>query len=112
MTEHFQTTARRDGKGPTARQRAELMKALRIYHPPHTGIHICGSDDEKNAAMTLGAFPMSEVEARAAFETMKGEFSEPGGDCDVVVDLCVRGDIVDDFGMRRQMIERLRRALT
>ena len=98
-------------RGLTARQRAELREAMRIYRPPATGIHVCGSDDLANAAVTLAAFPMAEEEARAAFARVRAEFGEPGGDGDAVVDLFVRGDVEEDFMVRRQMLARMSEAL-
>jgi hypothetical protein len=105
------TTGRRRFIRLTSAQIMELIEAGRVYYPPSTGLHICGSDDVHNAAITLGAFSMGEADARSAFERFKADFRETDTEGDVVVDLIVRDDIVDDFSMRRQMVERFARGV-
>jgi hypothetical protein len=95
----------------TVAQREELAEANRIYYPPTNGLHICGSDDEQNAAITLGAWSMQPAEARTSFQALKEEFAVMDGDHDVIVDLFIAGNVEEDFGMRRQMIEPLMRSL-
>lgn len=89
----------------TSNQILELIEAGRVYYPPTTGLHICGSDDARNAAITVASFPMEESKARSMFERLRQEFGDMDAD-DVVVDLFVNDDRVDDFSMRRQLVER------
>lgn len=83
------------------------------YNPCSVGLHVCGSQDIDgyDAAATVANFPVrSPDEARRVFAIAKAELAESGDDFDMVVDLNVgRDDLhVDDFPMRRQMLERLR----
>jgi len=76
-----------------------------------TGIHVCGiSTTDYDEFVTIGNFPMDEKRARATFDRAKNLLAMPDDeDPDVIVDLMIGRDRVDDFGMRRQMLDALKR---
>lgn len=86
---------------------ADLCRCCAAYQPCTTGIHVCGSDDVENWPVTLASFPMPEVFARVVFAQMMQEYEVD--DHDVIVDLFVGGDQLDNFGIKRQMLDRVRR---
>lgn len=94
----------------TTKQIIELIEAGRVYYPPSTGLHICGSDDVHNAAVTIASFPMDEETARFMYNRLRIEFEDVDAD-DVIIDLIVADDILDNFHMRRQMVERFRKEI-
>lgn len=81
-------------------------RMLEAYRPPRTGIHVCGTDDIEEWPVTLASFPMTEARARMVFERLL-QFAET--DHDVIIDLFVDDNRPDDFGIRRQMMDRVRR---
>lgn len=72
------------------------------YDPPHNGIHLC-APDIADAAATAQRYPMSASLARALFDLAKAEAECPDDEMDFVVDLCIAGEISEDFGSNRQL---------
>ena len=50
---------------------------------------------------------MPEDVARSLYAMAEAELKDSEGDSDLLVDLMVKDDIVDNFWMRRQMLDRL-----
>lgn len=94
----------------TGKQKRELIEAARIYHPCDCGVHVCGSDDTCNAAVTIANIPARSPDvARTVWEACRVEAGLPDDEeCDLVVDLNIDRDNlhVADFGIRRQMLDR------
>lgn len=82
-----------------------------IYDPCATGLHVCGiSTTDRDEFVTIGNFPMDEERARATFDRAKASLGMADDeDPDVIVDLMIGQDRMDDFGMRRQMLDALKR---
>jgi len=82
------------------------------YWPPTTGYHFCGVTPDEERPLTLASIPVRGDPA-PVFYAVKAEFDEPKDDDDgVIVDLFINDDIVDDFWIRRQMLDRVKAALT
>lgn len=84
-------TARRDGNSN--------------YDPPRNGIHLCGQTDDGEQPTTVARYPMPADTARRLFALAReaaATASEEEGE-DFIVDLCIDGDIVDDFTTTRQL---------
>lgn len=79
------------------------------YQPCNLGVHVCGQHPDGDNCLTAANYPRRSVSAaRSLFDLAKAECAiAPGEPRDLVVDLMVDGDIVDDFLMSRQMLERL-----
>ncbi len=91
-------------------RRKEIEQADREYHPCLDGLHVCGiiSDDAGERPLTLANAPRVDA---SIFGRLEAEFALPAGeDPDCIVDLFVEGDIVRDFGIRRQQLDALVRA--
>jgi hypothetical protein len=73
------------------------------YRTPVDGIHLCGQHSNGEEPCTTAVYPMRPDEARRLFEVAKtvAEVERDGGD--FVVDLCIGGDITDDFYSNRQL---------
>lgn len=72
------------------------------YKPCRNGIHVCGTDEINNEFVTVANVPGY---AYLRFDELRAMFALPDGeDPDLVVDCMVDGDIVDDFGIRRQSL--------
>ncbi|MHC3128153.1 hypothetical protein OB03_13110 [Brevundimonas sp. GN22] len=79
------------------------------YRPCFNGIHVCGVHPDGDNCLTVLNLPLEHGAARSLFDAAKAELSEPDKDeSDFIVDLCVDGDINEDFRMNRQMLGRLR----
>lgn len=80
---------------------AEIAQAEREYHPCDDGLHVCGQicDEMGDRPLTLGNVPGVDGQK---FEALRAQYATPDDDFDIVIDRMVGGDIVDDFGMRRQ----------
>lgn len=79
-----------------------------IYNPCDVGLHVCG--DDNGEAVTLANFPCRSADhALRIFEMARTEFAVDGDEWDVVVDLNISRDEkqVADFGMHRQMLNKL-----
>jgi hypothetical protein len=77
------------------------------YTPCASGIHICGLTANEDEFLTVANFPGV---TRDAFEAARNACAlSDHDDFDLVVDWMVGGDIVEDFGMRRQQLDDLRR---
>lgn len=86
----------------------------RQYREPRSGLHVCGFTEEENdygPHVTLWSLPMDGAKARVIFDRMKERFGLPDedNDYDVVVDLMTDGSCDDNFGMRLQMLEPMKR---
>jgi hypothetical protein len=82
-----------------------------FYDPTHNGVHICGISYQRTAEgefQTVANFPSDHP--RALFEQLR-EFAVPHEQADLVVDLCIDGDIGEDFSIRRQSVELIKRKL-
>lgn len=101
------------GKPGTQERQAYMKDFYRQYHPCETGLHVCGIDDDAGLLcgphFTVLNVPLPEDDVKAAFDSAKMEFECLGADGDVLVDLIVSGDILDNFWMRRQMVEVMER---
>jgi hypothetical protein len=94
----------------TPAQLEMIRHADEIYYPCAFGVHVCGSDDERNEAITIANIAARNAdEARRVFAACKAE-AEAAGDepHDFVVDLNLgRHEAqVEDFWLSRQMLER------
>lgn len=80
------------------------------YQPCRTGLHVCGVHPDGENAMTVLNLPTRTAdEARGLFERARIEVGEARGQkADYVVDLMINRDCDEDFGMNRQMLERLK----
>lgn len=87
----------------------EIAQANREYHPCRNGIHVCGVTPDEERPLTVANVPGV---SRERFEALKAEFGIPHEDSDLVVDFNVRGDTVDDFSIRRQMLDAVLRAVS
>jgi hypothetical protein len=87
----------------------ELLEAARVYHPSKTGIHVCGFD-ALDSPITVLNFALEESIAIKKFEAIKEEF-DSGDDGDLILDLCVENDLVDNFWIRRQSLDAIRRLI-
>lgn len=76
-----------------------------MYSPCRDGLHVCGISSDEEEFVTVANVPGV---TEALFERLKQTFGLPSGDDpDLVVDLCVQGDILADFGIRRQSLAAL-----
>jgi len=114
MTEQTVPTKLSAGKRGSKARDAYLASFRRQYHPPSTGLHVCGFNDDlpHGPHFTVLALPLNAGVARAAFMRAKVLFSVPRGDHDVIVDLFIDSDSAGDFWMRRQMVEPMQRSIT
>lgn len=73
-----------------------------FYDPPTNGIHLCGCD-MNDAAASAAIYAMPAKRARDLF-SLAQSVAECGKDeGDFVVDLCIAGDMEDDFWTNRQL---------
>lgn len=78
------------------------------YAPCFTGLHVCGISRDGSEFCTVENLPMRNVDhARRAFRLAREELAAAQDEADLVVDLCDRGDINEDFWIRRQQLVRL-----
>lgn len=70
----------------------------RRYAPCRYGIHVCGINADETEFTSEANFPGASL---ATFESLRDQFAIDG-DPDLVVDFLVDGDLLHDFGMRRQ----------
>src|SRR5262245_27711386 len=76
-----------------------------FYDPTDNGVHICGISYQRRQDgefQTAANFPSDHP--RQLFEQLR-EFAEPHEEADLVVGLCIDGEIVEDFSIRRQSVE-------
>lgn len=72
------------------------------YNPCRNGIHVCGISSDEEEFVTIANVP--GVDERQ-FDILETHFAlPPEEDPDLVVDLMADGDIVRDFGIRRQQL--------
>jgi len=72
------------------------------YSPCRYGIHICGIDESRDEFTTVANHPRV---SKVLFDSLRDDFAmEKDEDPDVVVDFMCDGDIIDDFGARRQSL--------
>lgn len=91
------------------RQR-EIEQADREYHPCTTGLHVCGIIADELGERPLTLANVVGVDERQ-FDILETHYALPEGeDPDCIVDLCVDGDIIRDFGIRRQSLDALIRS--
>lgn len=94
----------------TTKQIAELKQAAEVYYPCACGIHVCGSNDALNQAITIANISTrTETEARMVFAACKAEAEARDGEPhDFVVDLNIGPyeSHVEDFWISRQMLDR------
>jgi hypothetical protein len=82
-----------------------------FYDPIENGVHICGISyrrTDEGEFQTVANFASDQP--RQLFERLR-EFAVPHEEADLVVDLCIDGDIVEDFSIRRQSVELIKRKL-
>jgi hypothetical protein len=79
------------------------------YSPCRNGIHVCGHDGTETYPLTVANV---EGVSAAQWDVVRAAFSLPDDeDPDLVVDFMVDGDIVEDFGIRRQSLDALLKSL-
>jgi hypothetical protein len=72
------------------------------YSPCKNGIHVCGISGDETEFVTVGNRPGA---TRETFEQLRTQHGlGPGVDPDLVVDWVEGGDIISDFGIRRQSL--------
>jgi hypothetical protein len=90
----------------------DLAKRHRdFYDPIDNGVHICGISYERREDgefQTVANFPSDHP--RELFEQLR-EFAVSHAEADLVVDLCIDGDIIEDFSICRQSVELIKRKL-
>lgn len=87
---------------------ARLCPMCAAYQPCTTGIHVCGSDDVEGWPVTLASFPATDhADLLSLYDRLKRDYEEP--DHDIIVDMFVGGELRDNFGVRRQMLDRIKR---
>jgi len=75
------------------------------YAPCRSGLHVCGIDYAADEFVTVANVPGV---TRQRFDDLRREHALPDGvDPDLVVDFRLDGDIVADFGIRRQSLAAL-----
>jgi hypothetical protein len=85
--------------------RRRLSASIEIYNPCRDGIHVCGIDPAVELHFTEVNIPWA---SRADFDRVRAECACRDGDPDdFMVDFMCAGDILDDFPMSRQMLNRL-----
>jgi hypothetical protein len=72
------------------------------YDPPENGIHLC-AQGAFEASATAARYPMGAKRARDLFVIAKAVAECGPDEGDFVADLCVSGDIIDDFWTNRQI---------
>ena len=80
-----------------------------FYRPTHNGVHICGISyyrDRDGEFQTVANFPSRNP--RRLFESLR-QFAVPHEEADLVVDLFIDGSCEEDFSVRRQDVELIRR---
>jgi hypothetical protein len=102
------------GRAGSEERRRYVEAFNRQYHPCETGLHVCGIDDDAGLLcgphFTVLNLLFSVDAVQAAFDAAKQSFS-CGDDGDVLVDLMIDGEAIDDFWMRRQMVEVMQREI-
>lgn len=83
---------------------ANMVEQLENYHPPSNGIHVCGTDAAEQNFVTVLVLPAPAPFARRVFDLAKAELASTQERGDLVCDLCIGGDLVDDFWIDRQML--------
>lgn len=82
-----------------------LEEAEREYHPCQNGIHVCGVTADEERPLTVANVP-GVTEAK--WDVLKSAFQMTEDDTpDLVIDFMVNGDIMEDFGIRRQQLDAL-----
>jgi hypothetical protein len=78
------------------------------YSPCKNGIHVCGISAAEEEFVTVANVPgVSERK----FDMLENEYALPEGeDPDLIVDLVIDGDLIRDFGIRRQSLDVLIRS--
>lgn len=86
----------------------QMRRFLEQYNPCDDGLHVCAfrEDTEFGPHVTEANFPGVR---RDTFDALKAEFDD--ADLDLLIDLMEDGSIVDDFGIKRQMLDPMRRKL-
>lgn len=83
-----------------------------MYHPTKNGIHLCGISYERKSDgefQTIANFPC--IYPRRVWESLR-ELAVPANQADVVVDFFIEGSSgEEDFSIRRQDVETIRRKL-
>jgi len=78
---------------------------MTTYAPCEKGLHVCGISADEEEFTTEANMPGISSEA---FDRLAARFALPkSDDPDLVVDLFVGGDLVRDFGIRRQVLSAL-----
>lgn len=73
-----------------------------FYDPPENGIHLCAVGAFE-AAASAAIYPMPAKQAREFWEMARDVAACERDECDFVVDLCVGGQIDEDFLTNRQL---------
>ena len=80
------------------------------YEPCPFGVHVCGINGGETEFVTVANFPRCTPEKFYSARDSLGDLA--ADDADLVVDLFENGDVLDDFGIRRQDLPRLKALLT
>jgi hypothetical protein len=80
-----------------------LTDSASNYDPPRNGIHLCGQTDDGEQPTTVARYPMGWREAARLFDIAREVASCESGSESFIVDLCINGDVVDDFSTNRQL---------
>lgn len=73
------------------------------YDTPENGIHLCGQHVNETEPTTVAAYRLSSDLAVRLFDVARDIACVEKDAGDFVVDLCLDGDIVDDFYSNRQL---------
>ena len=77
----------------------------REYRPCGTGLHVCGIDPIAERFRTVENLPLPEPGARHVWGAAVARLAMAADDDpDVMVDLFVDGNLIENFGMRRQHV--------
>lgn len=72
------------------------------YAPCRYGIHVCGINCSETEFVTVANHPGV---SRSMFDNLRSDFAlDAGEDPDLVIDFMCDGDIIEDFGIRRQSL--------
>lgn len=76
-----------------------------MYSPCTNGLHVCGISGDEEEFVTVQNVPGVTEQT---FDLLEAHYALPEGeDPDLVVDLVIDGDLIRDFGIRRQSLAAL-----
>lgn len=87
--------------------RDQIARYNAQYHPCETGVHVCGLRDDAEFGPHVTEANLPPV-SLAMFEKIKADYDEPdSNDYEVIVDLMEDGSCLTNFGVKRQMLNRV-----